>query len=104
MSTITGGTSSTTTLIGLVVPSMTVGGTSHYAPADIAAINNAIKSAKAPSAGQRIEHGAFQNGVVFFPGRGNLKVQPGDYVFVDPNGWPILIPYNSIIGTGWTHT
>ena len=45
-----------------------------------------------------------QNGLLYIPNRGFLKVLPGDYVGVDPNGWPILVSKNSIAGSGWSHS
>lgn len=103
MSTITLGTAATTTLTtGLVVPSQSNGATTHFLPADIAAFNNAVKSQSA--VGTR-ENNAFRNGVLFFPGkRGYLRVNPGDYLGVDPNGWPVLVSAYAIATGGWTHT
>ncbi len=52
-----------------------------------------------------ILYGAFeQNGLLFIPNRGVLRVLPGDYVGVDANGWPILVSKNSIAGSGWSHS
>ena len=49
--------------------------------------------------------GAFaQNGLLYVPNRGVLKVLPGDYVSVDANGWPVLVSKNSIAGSGWSHS
>jgi hypothetical protein len=47
---------------------------------------------------------AYHSGRLFIPNRGVLKVLPGDYVFYDPNGWPILVSANSIAGSGWSHS
>lgn len=40
------------------------------------------------------------------PGRGMLKVLPGDIVAVDATGWPILLSANTVAyaGTDWTLT
>jgi len=47
--------------------------------------------------------GAFmQNGILYVPNRGLLRVLPGDYVGVDANGWPILVSKFSIATGGWT--
>jgi hypothetical protein len=33
------------------------------------------------------------NGVLYYEGRGQIKMQPGDFLYVDPvTGWPIVIP------------
>lgn len=48
-----------------------------------------------------------QNGILYVPGRGALKLRPGDIVAVDPlTGWPILVSANAISITGslWTLT
>lgn len=47
---------------------------------------------------------AYHFGKLYVPNRGVLKVLPGDYVFYDPNGWPILVSANSIAGSGWSHS
>jgi hypothetical protein len=102
MSTITGGTTATTTLIGVVRPSQAAGAITHYTAADLATINNAIRDDNSVG---RISKGGFRNGILHIPGRqGYIKVNPGDYVFVDPNGWPILVSAYSIATGGWTHT
>lgn len=43
---------------------------------------------------------------VTIPGRGTLKIMPGDIVAVDSSGWPILISAASIAypGSDWTLT
>lgn len=45
-------------------------------------------------------------GLLFVPNRGVLKILPGDWIGVDPLGWPVLISGRSIqsTGTGWTKT
>ncbi len=48
--------------------------------------------------------GAFSNnGLLFVPNRGVLKMLPGDVVMVDEFGWPILVSYGSIASgtTDW---
>lgn len=96
MATVTLGTSATTTLTAL---SFNMGD----APADIASIAALILD------DQNVAHplipGSFSlQGLLYVPNRGVLKVLPGDYVGVDPNGWPILVSKNSIAGSGWTHS
>jgi len=59
---------------------------------------------------QNVSHpiwpGAFaQNGLLFVPNRGVLKVLPGDYVGVDETtGWPILVSAYAIASGPWTHS
>ncbi|HEX8782787.1 MAG TPA: hypothetical protein VF764_05420 [Steroidobacteraceae bacterium] len=50
--------------------------------------------------------GIDKNGLLWVPGRGMLKVLPGDVVADDSTGWPILISGNSIAyaGSDWTLT
>lgn len=46
------------------------------------------------------------NGQLIVPRRGILKVFPGDYVFLDNTGWPILLSAATIgyAGTQWSHS
>jgi hypothetical protein len=44
-----------------------------------------------------------QTGILYVPNRGILKAQPGDWVAVDSQGWPILVSKNSIANAAWTH-
>lgn len=68
--------------------------------ADLAAIANAIKNDQVN--GLPIWPGAFaQNGLLYVPNRGVLKVLPGDYVAVDSQGWPIMVSKNSIANGPW---
>ena len=45
-------------------------------------------------------------GSLYVPGRGILKVNPGDWVGVDASGWPILVSAEAIAfaNTSWTHS
>ncbi len=98
MSLITGGTVATTSLDGLAWNPMS-------AIADVAGINNIIKlqNAAAPLA-----PGSFiKGGQLFFPSRqGFINLVPGDYIFVDSNGWPIVVSAQSIASgsTDWAHS
>ena len=70
---------------------------------DAGSLANLIKDDQNPT--HPIVPGAFeQNGLLFIPRRGVLKVLPGDYIGVDANGWPILVSANSIAAGGWTHS
>ncbi len=106
----TAGTSTTTTLSALVVDS-------NFTPADIATARAAIKYnwVFVNGAYVRQQAGAiFPGGIEYVGGtamltlpggRGTLQALPGDYIAIDPNGWPILIAGGSInSGTGWTHS
>lgn len=44
------------------------------------------------------------NGFLYVPNRGYLRVLPGDYIGVDSQGWPILVSANSIANSNWVHT
>lgn len=99
MALITGGTTGTTVLNGLAWNGM-------KSAADIAAFNNAVKT----QAGQKgvIFPGALANGILDLPNRPNSQITllPGDYVFYDSKGWPIVVSRESIAagGTSWAHT
>lgn len=96
MATVTLGTSTTTTLTAL---SFNMGD----APADIGSIAALILD-DLNVAHPQIPGSFSLMGLLYVPNRGVLKVLPGDYVGVDPNGWPILVSKNSIAGSGWTHS
>lgn len=93
------------------------------APADVAAIANAIMDDFAAAGGNgttafpggtiggasKIWPGAFSpQGLLYVPNRGVLKMQPGDWVAVDAEGFPFLIPFSTLpatlTATGNTHT
>ena len=49
--------------------------------------------------------GLDNNGLLYVPNRGYLKVLPGDFIGYDASGWPILISAYSIANSAnWTHT
>lgn len=99
MALITGGTVATTSLNGLAWNTMKLA-------ADIALLNNSIKNQGVQA--NAIFPGALINGIVDFPNRPNSQITllPGDYVFYDSNGWPIVVSRESIAagGTSWAHT
>ncbi|HYM33412.1 MAG TPA: hypothetical protein VEU47_19085 [Candidatus Cybelea sp.] len=104
----TGGTNGTTTLQGLQWPSVYSGGASFPAATDIGNLANLIFDDQVPSEllgqsvkwTQRIVPGAFvQGGLLHIPNRGVLKILPGDWIFVDPSGWPILVADEAIPST-----
>ena len=47
-----------------------------------------------------------RQGLLEVPGRGVLRVQPGDWVGVDASGWPILLSAEAIAfgNTSWSHS
>lgn len=74
---------------------------SGMAAADIATINNAIKN-DADRAGTFGIGGQFTAaGQLFIPRRGILQVLPGDWVGVDPRGWPILLSADTVANGPW---
>ena len=75
------------------------------AVADSATIAAAIKNQNAFNA---IEPGGFSKaGILYLPGgRGIIRLQPGDYIGVDHNGWPIVVSSQSIAdgSSSWVHS
>lgn len=100
MALITGGTTATTSLSGLKF----LPGIGSVPAADMALLNNSIKgdlSALHP----QVSSAFTSTGLLHIPGnRGTIAVRPGDYVFVDSQGWPIVVSANSIASGPWTHT
>jgi hypothetical protein len=102
MATTTGGTTANNSLTSLVFAS------AGLLPADVATIAQAILddqyglNAGVPA---RVVPGAFsQQGLLFIPNRGLVKVLPGDVVMVDPaSGWPVLVSAKaiSVAGSVW---
>jgi len=99
MALLTGGTTTTTILNGFAWNAQKL-------IADIAQINNNIKNQGTQA--NAIFPGALINGILDFPNRPNsqFSLLPGDYVFYDANGWPIVVSRESIAagGTNWNHT
>lgn len=106
MATITLGTTANNSLTALA---MQPGG---LAPADVASIMQGIKSDGLQADGINADIGKgsivpgawAQQGLLYIPYRGVLKVFPGDYIGIDSEGWPILVSANSIANAAWTHT
>lgn len=72
-------------------------------PADVATIQQLIKDDL--NAFHPVIPGAWsRDGILIIPNRGFLRPQPGDYVAVDDEGWPILVSANSIANSTWTVT
>ena len=111
MATKTLGTLATTTLTAVQQPPG-YNATPAISDTDFAAINNAIfDDERNPQQllNQQIVNGSWsRTGLLIVPNRGVLKVKAGDWVAVDPNGWPILIGKESLpqtlTATGTTNT
>jgi hypothetical protein len=99
MALITGGTTGTTVLSGVAWNTMKLA-------ADLALLNNSIKNQGVQN--NAIFPGGLINGIVDFPNRPNSQIclLPGDYVFIDSFGWPIVVSRESIAagGTSWAHS
>lgn len=102
MATKTLGTLATTTLTAVQIPPG-YNATPMVSEADWATINNAIlNDALNPrrKLAQNLYGGAFQrSGLLYVPNRGVLQCQPGDWVAVGPDGWPILIASKALAQT-----
>ena len=115
MATVTGGTATTTTLIGIPMSPalaslptgnvMAAGGyfanITDFATVDAAILDdiNPIHPIYGPTNGLSV------TGMLFVPNRGVLSMRPGDYVFYDPQtGWPILLSGRAAAAAGWVHT
>jgi hypothetical protein len=86
MATTTLGTVSTSTLTAI-----------QWQPAgvsasDLTAIRNAILNDKIIGLPNPIYPGALEDGKLYVPNRGVLTILPGDWIGVDQNGFPYLIP------------
>ena len=100
MATFTGGTTTTTALpFGLTFKP---GYGSGMSAADIATMASKIKD-DLGNAHSIIPESFSANGRLYIPNRGIITMLPGDVVFVDPTGWPILVSKNAINigGTVW---
>ena len=77
-------------------------------PADLATINvgilDPVGNRHYPAAYSGLG-GFVREGVLVIPGRGTLKVLPGDFVAIDPaTGWPILLSPEAAAGASWVHS
>jgi hypothetical protein len=96
MATKTFGTLATTTLTAVQIPPG-YNATPLISPADWATINNSIvndvlMAKNAQPSPKPLFGGAFtKSGLLYIPNRGVLQTRPGDWVAVDPYGWPILL-------------
>lgn len=66
------------------------------------------QNATQQSAAHNLIPTALNQGQLYIPNRGYLKLFPGDWIAVDASGWPILVSgmaiQNNNPGTSWTHT
>lgn len=90
MATKTVGTTATTTLTAVQIPP-SYNATPYISDTDWATIQNSILADGGNS--HPIYPGAFtRQGLLFLPrDRGVIKLKSGDWVAVDPNGWPVVI-------------
>lgn len=74
----------------------------NLAPVDVATIASSIKDDQNPT--HPVWPGAYSNnGLLFIPNRGVLKLRAGDWIAVDSQGWPILVSANSVANSTWVH-
>lgn len=99
MATVTAGTKTTTSLTAL---QWQFGG---LAPADIATLNAAIRSAVTGAYGAAAASVPYiEEGILHYPdGRGNIQLQASDWIMVDGAGWPVVVP-GAIFSTSWQHS
>lgn len=102
MATSTLGTTANNSLTSLMFAR---GYNSGMAAADVATINNLIRD-NVNTTHPRMGGSYFSvEGMLYLPRqRGMIKLEPGDYVGVDSQGWPIVVSANSIANAAWTHT
>lgn len=86
----TSGTNATTTFAN-TLQSAGISNAGLPAAADIATVNNAILSDVSPQ-GLAVGGVGANLQTLTIPGRGTLKLLPGDWVGVSPSGFPYLIP------------
>lgn len=96
-------TAAGTHLTAIQLPSAAIG-TTHFQAADIATINALITNDLNPTHPQ-VPMSFARNGVLYVPNRGVLRCQPGDVVWVDPNGGcGVITAYALAHGGAWTAT
>jgi hypothetical protein len=93
------GTIGTTTLTGFQIPPK-YNATANISAADWATVMASIYDDSA-NPQQLLNQRPFaqnlvRSGVLYVPNRGLLKLHAGDWVAIDPNGWPILIGVESL--------
>lgn len=89
-------------LTAIQLPSSSIG-TTHYQPADIAAINALILDDYNPAHPQ-VPQSFGTSGVLVVPRRGVLRAQPGDLVWVDSSGSCGVISAYALSNGSWTAT
>lgn len=101
MSLKTGGTKTTT---GLMTMQWQPSGLNL---ADLATINELIRNPG--NAGSKPDSCRIENGMLFLPrNKSIIQLDQGDWIMVDANGWPIVIPNLDMTSTSpatsWTHS
>ena len=103
MATVTLGTAATTTLTAVAFSQVPA----TLSDADLATINQGILDDRgAFPVAHLIGAGGFvREGFLYVPNRGQLRLEPGDYVGWDTaTGWPILVSARAAAAAGWVHT
>ena len=80
----------------------------HHDPAilsyaDLASFNALVKPDRT---GVSVQGTALsREGLLYIPGRGNIRVFPGDYVCIDATtGWPFVLAANAVANGPYTHS
>ena len=101
MATKTGGTKATTSLTTLQWQP------GNISVADLATINELMRNPG--DAASLPDSCRIENGLLYLPrNKSIIQLNPGDWIMVDANGWPIVIPNVDMISmspaTSWTHS
>ena len=99
MALLTAGTLSTTTCKALVWQP------SGMSPTDFGNLNELIKDPSTVVNPTIIKKMWVQDGLLFVPGQRDtgFVIKPGDYIMVDANGWPFIVPSQNF-SNSWTHS
>ncbi len=80
---------------------------SGMSAADLATLMALIKNPEESATAVAMKKSWIQNGRLFIPGQRDalgVKINPGDYIAVDPDtGWPFIIPSQGF-STNWQHS
>lgn len=67
---------------------------------------NLMELVKAPGAAKTFPRMWVQNGILYVPGERapqGFVIKPGDYIMVDANGWPFIVPSQNFTNS-WAHS
>ena len=73
------------------------------AAADLAALSGAVKDDQT-NGNPIVPFAVNATGRLYIPNRGTILILPGDFVGVDPNGWPILLSRQAAASGSWVHS